>query len=83
MDEDTIAGAGQRMAGKVEGAAGAVLGDTRTEARGQARKAAGELQQQYGEIKDAVRDFAVHQPFLALGAATVFGMLLGVHLSRR
>jgi uncharacterized protein YjbJ (UPF0337 family) len=83
MDEDTIARAGKRFAGKVEGAAGAAFGDSETELRGRARELGGEAQQRYGEAADALRTLAVNQPLTALLAAGVAGAVLGVILSRR
>jgi uncharacterized protein YjbJ (UPF0337 family) len=83
MDEDMIIGAGQRFAGKVEGVAGATMGDATIEAKGRARELNGEVQQRYGEAADALRTFATNQPLTALFAAAGAGMLLGLLLWRR
>lgn len=56
MDKDRIAGAAKDVAGKVEGAVGGVTGDTKTEASGRSREAAGTVQNLYGQAKDAARD---------------------------
>jgi|SRR5689334_17352449 uncharacterized protein YjbJ (UPF0337 family) len=56
MDKDRIAGATKDFAGKVEGAAGDLAGDARTQASGRAREAAGAVQNLYGQAKDAARE---------------------------
>jgi uncharacterized protein YjbJ (UPF0337 family) len=56
MDKDRIAGATKDFTGKVEGAAGDLAGDARTQAAGRAREAAGTVQNLYGQAKDAARE---------------------------
>lgn len=56
MDKDRISGAASSFAGKVEGAAGELAGDARTQASGKAREAAGTVQNLYGQAKDAARE---------------------------
>jgi uncharacterized protein YjbJ (UPF0337 family) len=56
MDKDRIAGATKDFAGKVEGAAGDIAGDAKTQASGRAREAAGTIQNLYGQAKDAALD---------------------------
>ena len=56
MDKDRIVGATKDFAGKVEGAAGDLAGDARTQASGRAREAAGTVQNLYGQAKDAARE---------------------------
>ena len=58
MDKDRIAGAAKDAAGKVEGAFGDLTGDAQTQASGNARQAAGTVQNLYGQAKDAVKDAA-------------------------
>jgi uncharacterized protein YjbJ (UPF0337 family) len=83
MDEDAIIGAGKKFAGKVEGAAGAAMGDAETEASGRARELEGEAQQHYGEAADALRGFTMDQPLTALAAAGIAGVVVGIFLGRR
>ncbi|MDB5362217.1 MAG: CsbD family protein [Rhodospirillales bacterium] len=83
MDENRVKGAGSRVIGRIEGAAGALGGSARTELRGRAREAAGEVQQTYGAAIDAVRGFAVEQPITALLAAAGVGFLVGLFAARR
>ena len=56
MDKDRIAGTVKDFAGKAESAAGNLAGDSKTEASGRAREAAGTVQNLYGQAKDAARD---------------------------
>lgn len=56
MDKDRITGAAKDVAGKVEGAVGDLTGDAQTKASGQAREAAGTVQNLYGQAKDVARD---------------------------
>lgn len=56
MDTDRIVGSAKEFAGRAEGAAGDMAGDTKTQASGKAREAAGTVQNLYGQAKDAVRD---------------------------
>ena len=56
MDKDRIAGATKDFASKVEGAAGDIAGDAKTQASGRAKEAAGTMQNLYGQAKDAARD---------------------------
>lgn len=56
MDKDRISGSAKDFVGKVEGAVGGIAGDTRTQAEGRAREAAGTVQNLYGQAKDAARD---------------------------
>ena len=56
MDKDRITGSAKEVAGKVEGAAGDMMGNGQTHAAGRAREAAGSVQNLYGQAKDAARD---------------------------
>ena len=58
MDKDRIAGAAKDFAGKAESAVGGLTGDTKTQADGRAREAAGTVQNLYGQAKDAASDVA-------------------------
>lgn len=53
MDKDRIVGSTKDFAGKVEGAAGDIAGDAKTQVSGRAREAAGSVQNLYGQAKDA------------------------------
>ena len=56
MDEDRIKGIAHQAKGAVKEAAGKVSGDVKLEADGRAEKAAGEVQNAVGGVKDAVRE---------------------------
>src|SRR6266702_1506678 len=56
MDKDRIVGSAKEFAGHVEGAIGDVADDSKTQASGRAREAAGTVQNHYGQAKDAARD---------------------------
>ena len=56
MDKDRMTGSAKDVVGKVEGAVGSLTGDTQTKMSGQAREAAGTVQNLYGQAKDAARD---------------------------
>jgi uncharacterized protein YjbJ (UPF0337 family) len=56
MDKDRIAGSAKDFAGKVEGALGDIVGDTKTEAAGRVREATGTAQNLCGQAKDAARE---------------------------
>lgn len=56
MDEKRVEGAVNSAAGKAEAAYGRLTGDTATQAKGQARDAAGAVQRIYGQAKDAAEN---------------------------
>ncbi|MBB4374990.1 uncharacterized protein YjbJ (UPF0337 family) [Bradyrhizobium sp. cir1] len=58
MDTDRIVGSAKEFAGRAEDAVGEMAGDAKTQASGNAREAAGTVQNLYGQAKDAVRDAA-------------------------
>ena len=84
MDENELEGTAQNVAGKVQNAAGGLLGDTKTQAQGKARESGGEPQENYGAAADQVKDYAStlsdriqEQPLIAVGIAVGIGYLLG------
>ena len=58
MDKDRITGAAKEVGGKVQGAAGNLTGDHKTELEGRFHEASGKGQSTVGQAKDAVRDAA-------------------------
>lgn len=90
MDEDRFGGTLKQAAGKVQGTAGDLLGDSKMQAEGAAREVAGRAQDAYGQVKDAARGAAEQvgrgveqQPVVALLIAGVIGYALGLMTSRR
>ena len=55
MDKDRVEGAGKKVKGAVQEAAGKVTGDTKLQAEGAANKTAGKVQNAVGGAKDAAR----------------------------
>ena len=58
MDQDRFVGTAKDMAGKVQGAVGDLVGDTKTQAEGRLREAEGTVQNLVGQAKDSVRQAA-------------------------
>ena len=58
MDTDRITGAAKEVGGKVQGAAGNLTGDHKTELEGRFQEASGKGQNTVGQAKDALRDVA-------------------------
>jgi uncharacterized protein YjbJ (UPF0337 family) len=77
MDSNRIKGAAQDMAGRVQDAAGGLMGDAGMQAEGKARQAAGTVQNAAGGALDAAREFTSDQPLTALLIAAGIGFLLG------
>ena len=81
---DEFEGTVNKVAGKVQGSAGDMLGDTKTSIDGRLREAAGKIQENYGAAAEQVRGFSeelterIHEtPLLAVLAAAGLGYLLG------
>jgi uncharacterized protein YjbJ (UPF0337 family) len=55
MDKDRIAGSAEQAKGAVKEVAGKILGDKKLETDGKTDKAAGQVQNAIGGLKDAVR----------------------------
>lgn len=73
MDSDRIIGAGREAAGNVQEGIGSLIGDGRTQARGQMNQAKGQAQNSMGQLEDYIRD----QPLQAALVAVGIGWLLG------
>ncbi|MDB5663737.1 CsbD family protein [Cypionkella sp.] len=56
MDKDRIKGSAKVATGKVQEAAGKVVGDEKMKAEGKAKQVEGRVQNAAGGAKDAVRD---------------------------
>lgn len=84
MSDDKFEGTVGKVAGKVQGAAGDVLGDSKMQAEGTVRQAAGYVQENYGAAVDSVRGLSeelaervTESPLLAVLGAVGIGYLLG------
>ena len=56
MSDDRIEGAAKQGVGKIQDAAGGLLGSARTQLRGKTNQAAGAAQNAYGQLKDQAGD---------------------------
>jgi uncharacterized protein YjbJ (UPF0337 family) len=84
MDDNRIEGTAREFGGKVQGAAGDLLGDSKTSAEGRVNEAVGRLQENYGAAADQIRGLSeelaerVHEsPLLAVLVSVGIGYLLG------
>jgi uncharacterized protein YjbJ (UPF0337 family) len=58
MDENRFGGTAKNVGGKVQEVAGKIAGNTNLEVRGKANQAVGQVEDMYGQAKDAVSDVA-------------------------
>ncbi len=83
MNDDQVEGGLKNMAGKVQDAAGGLIGDTKTQASGKMREAAGQAQSMYGDVVEEVKTYASENPMNALLGAMGLGVILGIIIGRR
>jgi uncharacterized protein YjbJ (UPF0337 family) len=83
MDPNRVDDTTQRVAGNIEEATGSLVGDSKTEAGGQARQPAGDTQDSLDHVMQEIREFTTEQPFAALLTAGGIGLVLGMFLARR
>lgn len=62
MDDDRIEGAVKNVGGKVQSAAGDLMGDNKTQAEGVVNQITGQAQNAFGSVKDAARQVAGDAP---------------------
>jgi uncharacterized protein YjbJ (UPF0337 family) len=58
MDENRLTGTARNVGGKVQEAAGKITGDAKLQAQGVVNQAAGDIEELYGQAKDAAADVA-------------------------
>jgi uncharacterized protein YjbJ (UPF0337 family) len=58
MDEKRITGTARNVGGKVQEAAGKLTGDAKLQTQGTVNQAAGDIEDLYGQAKDAASDVA-------------------------
>jgi uncharacterized protein YjbJ (UPF0337 family) len=83
MNEDQIRGAANTVGGRVQRAAGALVGDHSLEGEGAIRETAGRVQAAAGDAVDTVRDVVSHRPLGAILSGFGVGILVGMLLARR
>jgi uncharacterized protein YjbJ (UPF0337 family) len=82
MDENRMDGAARDLGGRIQEAAGTLVGDTATQVNGQVNRLAGQAQNAYGQAVDEVKTFTTEQPLTALLAALGVGAVLGFMIRR-
>ena len=87
MDQHEIEGAIKEGVGRVQDAYGGATGDLNTQARGKLNEVAGVAQRLYGRTADQARGlasnadaFVADQPYVAIGAAAMLGLIVGLLL---
>ena len=94
MTEDRIEAGIRNGAGRVQDAAGGLLGDDKLQLKGKLNEAAGTLQDTYGQVKDQASDlleqaqdvladaetFIREQPFAAAAIGVGVGLVFGILL---
>lgn len=83
MNDDQVEGGLKNVAGKIENAAGGLMGDSKTQASGKMREAAGQAQGMYGDVMEEVKSYASENPMNALLGAMGVGVILGIIIGRR
>ncbi len=81
---DQLEGGAQEFGGRVKDAVGGLTGDSKTQAEGKYDQVAGQVQQKYGQAKDAASDGLEtlseqvrQQPVMALLVAGAIGWIIG------
>jgi uncharacterized protein YjbJ (UPF0337 family) len=82
MDENRVEGTVREFAGKAQGAAGDMLGDSKTSAQGRVNEAAGQATDQLRGLADELTDRIHETPLLAVLGAVGLGYLIGKITSR-
>ena len=83
MNSEQLTGAFNRVAGKVQQAAGALTDDEKLKLEGAAREIGGKAKEAYGDAVDSVRTYAERKPFGTVAVSVGIGALIGMLLSRR
>ena len=71
------------LAAKLQDAVGGRTGDAAAQARDLADQAAGQAQDTYGEVLDAVERVASSRPLVTIVAAASAGFVFGILVARR
>ena len=82
MNEHQVNGGLDQGVGRVKDAAGALLGDLKTQASGKAQQVRGQAESLYGDALNQLTDIASKRPAAALAGALGIGVVLGLLLSR-
>jgi uncharacterized protein YjbJ (UPF0337 family) len=82
MKSEQVEGVTEKLAGKAQSAVGRLFGDSKLEAEGAGRQAAGQLTQTYGDTLDSVSTFVKEKPVAALVIGAAVGLLVSRFLRR-
>jgi uncharacterized protein YjbJ (UPF0337 family) len=83
MNQDRIRGGIKEAVGRVQDAAGGLMGDTRAQLNGKFRQAAGRAEGAYGDTLEALEGSVLERPLPALAVALAVGILVGLLAARR
>jgi uncharacterized protein YjbJ (UPF0337 family) len=79
MNENQVEGVANKVAGRIQDAAGALTGDADQQLKGKARAASGDVQAKAGDIIERAREWAAEKPLnavlIAAGIAFIWGRL--------
>jgi uncharacterized protein YjbJ (UPF0337 family) len=82
MSEQQINGGIEEGKGRLKNAAGAMMGDLKTQASGKAQELRGQAESLYGEALDKLTVLAQERPAAALAGALGIGVIIGLFLAR-
>ncbi|MGE1154556.1 CsbD family protein [Pseudomonas sp. ICMP 460] len=82
MKSEQVEGVAEKITGKAQSAVGKLFGDSKLEAEGTGRQAAGQLTQAYGDALDSVSTFVKEKPVAAIAIGAV-ALLIMDRLFRR
>jgi len=78
MKSEQVEGVAEKLAGKAQSAVGKLMGNSKLEAEGAGRQAAGQLTKTYGDTLDDLSTFVKEKPV----AAIVIGAAVALLVSR-
>jgi uncharacterized protein YjbJ (UPF0337 family) len=82
MSEQQINGGIEEGKGRLKDAAGALMGDIKTQASGKAQQLKGQMEGFYGDAIERISDLAAERPAAALAGALGIGVVIGLLLAR-
>ncbi len=82
MNEHQVNGGIEQGKGRLKDAAGALIGDLKTQASGKAQQFRGQAETLYGDGIDRFSKLAVERPAVAIAGALGIGFVLGLLLAR-
>lgn len=82
MNERQLNGGIEEGKGRLKDAAGALMGDLKTQASGKAQVLRGQAETLYGDAIDRLSTLAAERPAAALAGALGIGVIIGLILAR-